>query len=213
MKLIRSLVVCSSLALIPAAFAQRWEVGGGVGGGFYNSHDVSSPAGSASTKIQPNVAGSAWIGNTGRGHLGGELRFDYQLGDLQLSQGSTQTTFGASSYAIHYDVLWHFADSEARVRPFVSAGGGVKAYRGTGTEAAFQPLSSYALLTKEQDLTGLVSIGGGVKVALSPHMQLRLEVHDYLTPFPKKVITPAANSSISGWMQDFVPMVGLAYTF
>jgi hypothetical protein len=214
MKLTRMLVVCSSLALVPGAFAQRWEVGGAVGGGFYTSHDVTSPAGSASTKIETNVAGSVWIGSTGRGRLGGELRFDYQPGDFQLSQGSTQTSFGASSYAVHYDVLWHFTESEARVRPFVAAGGGIKGYRGTGTEAAYQPLSNYALLTKTQDLTGLVSVGGGVKMALSPHLQLRLEVHDYLTPFPKKVITPAgSNVSISGWLQDLVPAIGLAYTF
>jgi hypothetical protein len=213
MTFIRSLVVCSSLALLPVAFAQRWEVGGAVGGGFYTSHDVSSPAGSASAKIQPNVSGSAWVGNNGAGRLGGEFRFDYQMGDLQLNQGSTQASFGAHTYAVHYDVLWHFAPSEAKVRPFVAAGGGIKTYQGTGTEAAYQPLSNFALLTKEQDLTGLVSVGAGVKVAFSSHVQLRLEVHDYMTPFPKKVITPAANSKVGGWMQDFVPAVGLAYTF
>ena len=207
------LVVCSSLALIPGAFAQRWEVGGAVGGGFYNSHDVSAPGGTASAKILSNISGSAWVGNNGRARWGGEFRFDYQLGDLQLNQNGTQTTFGANSYAIHYDVLYHFAETEARVRPFVSAGAGLKGYRGTGTEAAFQPLSGFALLSKQQDLTGLVSIGAGIKVALTPHIQVRVEVHDYMTPFPNKVITPARGASVGGWMQDFVPAVGLAYTF
>ncbi len=213
MKLTRLLVVCSSLAVLPSAFAQRWEVGGAVGGGFYPSHDVSLQGTSASAGIQSNVSGSAWIGNSGRGRLGGEFHFDYQLGDLKISQGSTQATFGAHAYAVHYDVLWHFADSEARVRPYVTAGGGIKIYQGTGTESAYQPLSNYALLTKEQDLTGLVTFGGGVKFQVSPHLQLRLEARDNLTPFPKKVITPNTNASVSGWLQDFVPMVGLAYTF
>src|SRR5262249_32680194 len=103
--------------------------------------------------------------------------------------------------------------SEATVRPFVSAGGGVKIFRGTGTEQAFQPLSNFALLTKAQDLTGLLSVGAGFKVRIAEHVALRLEVHDYLTPFPNKIITPAANAKVSGWLQDIVPMAGLAFTY
>lgn len=206
------LVVCSSLAFVPAAMAQRWEVGGAIGGGFYTSQDVSSGGSSASAKIQSNVSGSAWVGSTGN-RWGGELRADYQGGSLQLNQGGTQATFGANSYALHYDVLWHFADAESRIRPFVGAGAGIKVYRGTGAETAFQPLSNYALLTKEQDLTPLVSVGAGIKFTVSTHIQFRVEVHDYLTSFPKKVITPAQGAHVGGWLQDFVPMAGLAYTF
>ena len=213
MKLTRLLVVCSFVGIVPASFAQRWEIGGAVGGGFYTSNDVTSPAGTATAKIQSNVSGSAWLGNNRPGRWGGEMRFDYQLGDFQLSQGSQQATFGANSYALHYDFLWHFTDSEARVRPFVAFGGGIKVYRGTGAEQVYQPLSNYALLTKDQDLTGLLSLGVGVKMALSSHAQIRAEIRDYLTPFPKQVITPAANAKVSGWVNDFVPMVGLAYTF
>jgi hypothetical protein len=198
---------------VPAALAQRWEIGGAVGGGFYTSNDVTSPAGAASAKIQSNISGSAWVGNNRPGRWGGELRFDYQLGDFKLSQGSQQATFGANSYALHYDVLWHFTESEARVRPFVAVGAGIKVYRGTGTEQVYQPLSNYALLTKDQDLTPLVSVGAGIKMAISSHAQFRVEIRDYLTPFPNKVIVPVANASVSGWVNDFVPMVGLAYTF
>ena len=208
-----TLVVCALTALVPAARAQKWELGGGFGGGFYTSQDVTSPGGSAAAKIQSNMSGSAWLGNNGRGHLGGELRYDYQAGDLQLKQGSTQTTFAANSHAFHYDFLLHFSNPDASVRPFVAAGGGVKIYRGTGTEVAFQPLSNFALLTKDQDLTGLVSVAAGLKVKLAPHIQLRLDVHDYLTPFPNKVITPAAGAKVGGWLQDIVPMGGLAIVF
>src|SRR5271169_2659265 len=103
MKRTSMLVVCSALALIPAARAQRWEVGGAVGGGFYTSQDVSAPGGSASAKIQNSYAGTLWLGNNGSGHWGGELRADYQGGALQLNQGSTQASFGAHSYGLHYD--------------------------------------------------------------------------------------------------------------
>jgi hypothetical protein len=193
--------------------AQRWEVGGAVGGGFYTSQDVTAPGGTAAAKIQSNISGSAWIGNSGANRWGGELRYDYQRGDLLLNQGPTQASFGASSYALHYDVLWHFAPTEARVRPFVGGGAGIKVYQGTGSEVAFQPLSKFALLTKTQDLAPVVSIAAGVKVALSSHLQVRVEVHDFLSPFPKKVIVPAQGASVGGWLQDIVPMVGLAYTF
>ena len=212
MKLVQMLVVCGALAVAPAAMAQTWELGAGVGGGFYTGHDITSPGGTASTKIKSNLSASAWLDNNRHGKVGGELRYDYQRGDLRLNQGSTEATFGAETHAIHYDVQWHFADSESRVRPFVVVGGGIKVYRGTGTEVIDQPLSKVALLTKAQDVTGLISVGAGFKMHLSPRVLLRLEVHDYITTFPKQVITPALGGSVGGWLQDIVPMIGLSFT-
>src|ERR1700735_5371849 len=118
MKLGRVLILCASLAAIPQAWAQKWEVGGGAGGGFYTSEDVTAPGGSASAKIQSNISGSAWLDNNSEGHWGGELRYDYQAGDFQLSQGSTQATFGAHSQAFHYDFVYHFSGIESTIRPF-----------------------------------------------------------------------------------------------
>ena len=40
------LAVCSAV-MIPQAIAQSWEVGGGVGGGFYTAQNVTSGSGSA----------------------------------------------------------------------------------------------------------------------------------------------------------------------
>jgi hypothetical protein len=212
MNFARMLLVCSAVTVAPALMAQKWEFGGGVGGGFYTSEDVTSAGSSASAKIQSNIAGGAWLANNGSGHWGGELRFDYQLGDLSLNKGGTQATFGAMSYGAHYDVLWYAAPRGSRLRPFVALGAGVKIYRGTGTEVVYQPLSNYALLTQAQDLTPLISGGVGIKFQLSSRVQIRAEVHDYATPFPNKVITPALNAKVGGWLQDFVPMVGISYT-
>lgn len=211
MKILQVLVVCSAIA-VPSAMAQRWEFGGGVGGGFYTSQDVSLGGSSASAKLTTGLTGSVWLGNNFQGKWGGELRYDYGMSDLSLSSGGTSVTFGAHTQQFHYDVMWHATSSEARIRPFVSAGAGIKMFQGTGTEAAYQPLSNYALLTQQQDLRPLVSVGGGVKVQLSPHVQLRLDVHDYLSPFPKNVITPNAGAKVGGWLQDFVPMIGISYT-
>ena len=139
MKSVRTLLVCAAIAA--PAFAQKWEFGGGVGGGFYTSQDVTLPGSSASAKIATNIAGSGWLANNRNDKWGGEMRFDYQLGDLQLNQGGTQASFGAQSYAVHYDVLYHFASRGAAIRPFVAIGAGIKVFNGTGSEVAFQPLS------------------------------------------------------------------------
>ena len=210
MKLARILVVCA--AALPAAWGQKWEVGGGVGGGFSTSDDITSPTGSANAKIQTGLVGSVWVGNYSQGHWGGELRYDYQMGNLELSGGSTQATFAAHSQAVHYDFLYHFAAKESRVQPFVAFGAGIKIYQGTGTQVVYQPLSNVALLTQAQDLVPMASGGAGLKFKLAPHLMLRVDVHDYLTPFPKQVITPLTNKT-QGWLQDFVPMAGIAFVF
>jgi hypothetical protein len=207
MKILPILIVCSV-----AAMAQKWEVGGGVGGGFYTSQDVTSSAGSASAKLQTGLAGGVWLENNGQGHWSGELRYEYQMGNLALSSGGTTATFGAHTQQFHYDVMWHATPSESRIRPFVEAGAGIKLYQGTGAQTAYQPLSNFALLTQQQDLTALISAGGGVKFQISQHLQLRLDVHDYMTPFPKNVITPNSGAKVGGWLMDFVPMVGISYT-
>lgn len=213
MRLAQILAVCFAVALAPAAIGQKWEFGGGVGGGFYTSQDVTAPGGSASAKIQTNLAGGAWLGSNGQGHWGGEVRYDYQRGDLSLNSGGTSASFGAETHTLHYDVLWHATPNGSRIRPFVAAGAGVKVYRGTGNEVVYQPLSNFALLTKGQDVTPLVSVGAGVKMQLASHVQLRLDVHDFLSPFPKQVIAPNQGAKVGGWLQDFVPMVSLLYTF
>jgi hypothetical protein len=74
-----------------------------------------------------------------------------------------------------------------------------------------QPLSQYALLTKAGDVTGVVSVGGGVKIRLRAHAVLRLDVHDYMSPFPKQVITPNFGVSGPGWIHDIVPMVAISF--
>jgi hypothetical protein len=211
MKTLHMLLAGSALFAIPA-MAQSWEVGGGVGGGFYTSQDITSPCGSASAKIQTGLAGSVWVGNSWQGRWSGELRYDYGMGNLALSSGSTSATFSARTQQFHYDLMWHATSSESRIRPYVAVGAGIKLYQGTGAQMAYQPLSNIALLTQQQDLTPLVSAGGGVKFQMSHHVQIRLDVHDYLTPFPKNVITPNLGAKSGGWLQDIVPMIGISYT-
>jgi len=202
------------LVCAPAAMAQKWEVGAGVGGAFYNSQTFSNAvAGNANASLATGVVASAWLGNNSQGRWGGELRYDYENTSLKLSSGSTTASFAGDTQAIHYDVLYHFASQEASVRPFVAAGAGIKVFQGTGKESVYQPLQNIGLLTKTNDLTALVSVGGGVKFNFGSRIQLRLEVHDYMSPFPIKVIAPNQGTKTSGgWLMDFVPMAALGIT-
>jgi len=208
-----SLPLILALACAPAVLAQKWEVGVGIGGAFNNAQKFTNAIGTADASLSNGLAASAWLGNNLHGRIGGEVRYDYEMTNLRLSSGGTTATFGANTQAVHYDFLFHFTSQEASIRPFVSAGAGVKFFHGTGMETATQPLQGIALLTKTSETKGLVSVGGGIKFNLNRMLQLRVEAHEYITPFPTKVIAPALGSKTSGWLMDFVPMGALAITF
>jgi len=198
----------------PAAFAQKWEVGFGAGGSFLTSDTITSPAGNANATRDPGLAISAWLDNTiGSGLFGGELRYDHENGDLKLSSGGTSARFSSQSNAVHYDFLYNFTSSESAIRPFIAAGGGVKWYSGTGTEQVYQPLSDIAVFSDVRDMRPMVSIGAGIKFNIAKSTLLRLEVHDYLTPFPSTLVAPITGSNVGGWLQDFVAQAGVSFAF
>jgi hypothetical protein len=58
----------------------------------------------------------------------------------------------------------------------------------------------------------MASVGGGVKFNIAKSTTLRLEVHDYLTPFPSKLIAPVSGS-VGGWLQDIVVSAGISFSF
>ena len=201
------------IGLAPSAQAQKWEFGGGVGGSFYPSRDVTNDSTTASAGIRTSIASGVWLGENSSGKWGGEIRYDYQMGDFSLERGSASATLTGQSHALHYDVLWHATRRGSKVRPFLAAGAGIKVYRATGQPGVVQPLSQYALLTQGDELKALLSIGAGVKWEIAHNLQLRLEVHDYITPFPKEVIAPNVGSTVPGILQNIVPMLAIAYTF
>lgn len=202
-----------AVGLSANGFAQEWEIGGVGGAGFLNGIDVARAGATATTGFKSGAAFGAFAGSNLYTHLSGEIRYTYQMSDLKLSSSGTEVGFSGVSHAIHYDFLYHPAGKRSKIQPFVAAGGGVKLYRGTGKEQAYQPLSNFAYLTKTQDLRPLITAGGGIKYRISDHVLFRAEVRDYITPFPNKVITPAPGSKMSGWLQDFVPLFGVSFIF
>jgi len=205
-----------TLALLFAGVsaAQEWEVGGMASYGFYHNVDATNPLGSAVTGFSPGAAFGAVLGYNASRIFGGEFRYTYAMSDLKLSSGGTDVSFSGMAHILGYDLIIHPPYKHGRkAQPFLAVGGGMKLYRGTGSEQAYQALESYALLSKTQQVEPMISVGGGFKMMLSQRVLLRAEVRDYISPFPKNVIVPLPPTKVSGWLNDFVPMVGISYIF
>ncbi|MCL5745596.1 MAG: outer membrane beta-barrel protein [Acidobacteria bacterium] len=195
------------------AAEQFYEVGGMAGGGLLNTTTLTSTAGSATAGFKPGAVFGVLVGNQMYSRLSGEARYLYQMSDLKLASGGTEVTFGGQTHLIHYDLIYQVSPRQSKVKLFIAGGGGVKVFRGTGTEAAYQPLGNFAYLTKTRQVEPMLSVGGGMKVPLNPHTFLRVEIRDFLSPFPDQVIAPAPHVSGGGWLHDLVPTVGISYTF
>ena len=202
-----------TLALGGTCLAQQWEVGAAGGLEIYKNLTVTRGSLDATAGFKPGVAASVFAAQNLYQHLGGEFRYTIGLGDMKVSSGGTEATFAAQTHAVHYDLLFYGTRREAKVRPFVAAGGGVKVYRGTGKEQESQPLGQFALLTKTQQVEGLITVGGGVKLQVGRRSFVYIEARDYITRTPKNVIAPFTGSSISGWMHGYLPMLGVSIGF
>jgi hypothetical protein len=201
------------LTAATAAYAQQWEIGGGGGGSFLPGVSVTSPKGAATTGFQPGFAAGVYVGQNLYKHLSGEIRYTFMQSDLKLASGGTTATFSGNTHAVYYDFLIHTNRRESRAQLYGAVGGGMKIFRGTGKEAAYQPLSDFGYFTKTQAVKPMLSVGGGAKFKLSPHVSLRTEVRDFVTPFPKDLIAPAPGAKFGRLLHDFVPMVSIGYEY
>ncbi len=193
--------------------AQRWEFGGVGGAAVFRPAEATAGSAAADAGFANGYVFGVYLGNNVNNYIGGEVRYLYGRSDLELKSGSAKATMSGVNHTAHYDVLVHFAKTDAQVRPFVAAGGGMRLYQGTGTERAAQPLANLGLLTHASQWKPVVSFGGGVKVKLGARASFRAEFRDYLTPFPEKVIAPAPRASIKGWLHGMTALFGIGYVF
>jgi hypothetical protein len=208
-----SIGVLLAAATALCANAQQWEFGGIGGGAFLNNVSASSPVGSATAGFQSGGVFGAFVGQNIAPHIAGEIRYEYMQSNLELTSGGSKATFSGVAHAIHYDLLLHTNRKNSPVQFFAAVGGGMKIFRGTGTEAAWQPLSQFGYFTKTQTLKPMASVGGGMRFAVSRHVFLRAEVRDFITAFPTAVLTPPAGVKYSKLLHDIVPMAGLSYEY
>ncbi len=203
----------AAILLVGACAAAEYEVGGAAGAGFVKGAGVTGPAGTATAGFKTGAAFGGFLGHNSHSWVGGEFRYGYLQSDLKLSGSGVETSFSGVSHVVHYDLVLHPRKARGNALPFAAIGGGMKIFRGTGKETAYQPMNRYAFLTKTQEVKPMLSAGGGVKIKIGNSVYLRTEIRDYITPFPKKVIAPAPGAKISGWLHDFVPMVGISFEF
>jgi hypothetical protein len=193
--------------------AQHWEVGASGGYSLYRDTKVSRTPASGETGFESGAAFGGLLGNDLYRHVGGEVRYTFIKDDLMVSSGSTKATAVGQSHALHYDVLIHATGKTATVRPFVAVGAGVKFFRGTGAEPAFQPLSNLVVLTHTSQALPLISAGAGVKFSMSRRALVRIDFRDYITPFPDKLLATPPTGSTSGWIHNFVIQFGVSTVF
>ena len=207
--LLKSILLLATASAL--SFAQQWEFGGSGGAGFLNSVPVTGGIGSATAGFQTGAALGGYIGYSQYKHIGGELRYAYLQSNLSLKSGGSSASFSGISHVIHYDVIFKTTRNSGKVQLFAAVGGGMKVFRGTGKEAAYQPLSQFGYFTKTQAMKPMASVGAGVKFALTRKVFLRTEFRDYITAFPKEIITPAPGTKYGMLLHDFVPMVGIGF--
>ena len=196
-----------------SAFAQQWEVGGGAGLGFVPGVPVTSALGSATTGFKSGASLGAYVGQNLYPRISGEFHYGFMQSNLRLQSGATDASFSGVAHVVHYDILFHTNRKGSRTQYFVAAGGGMKVFRGTGKEAAYQPLSQYAYFTRTQVIKPMATFGAGVKYLIAEKIVLRTEFRDYLTMFPKDLIAPAPGAKFGGVLHNFVPMVSIAYEY
>ncbi|HMD48564.1 MAG TPA: outer membrane beta-barrel protein [Bryobacteraceae bacterium] len=196
-----------------ACSGQTWEVGVAGGYSFYQDASITSGGSSAQAGFKPGGAGSAEVGQDVWQYFGGELRYTYLFGDARLRSGGQEATLGANAQAVHYDFLVYGTPKGSQIRPYVSAGGGIKYYMGTGGESAAQPLRNFAFLTHTSEVEGLFTAGAGLKAHIDEHWLVRVDFRYYLTRLPDNILTPAPGANGHGWLHNFVPMAGIAWTF
>jgi hypothetical protein len=194
-------------------FGQQWEFGGLGGAGFLSNVNVSGLSGSATTGFQTGLAAGAFVGQNLYPHISGELHYAYLQNDLHIKSGGQEATFAGNAHVFHYDIILHTNKKGSRTQFFVAMGAGLKIFRGTGTEAAYQPLSQFGYLTKTQQLKPMASVGAGVRFTLANRFYLRTEFRDFITSFPTQVIAPAPGAKFGSILHDFVPMVAFSYEF
>jgi len=196
-----------------SAFAQQWEFGALGGGQFLSNVSANGSIGNATAGFAPGAAFGVFVGNNLNRSLSGEIRYEYLQNDLRLASSRQTAQFDGVAHAIHYDVVYHTQRKESNVQFLAAIGGGMKVFRGTGAEQAYQPLSQFGYFTRTQAIKPMISLGGGFTYRLSNHLFLRAEVRDFITPFPTAVLTPAPGVQFGSVLQDLVPMVGLSYIY
>ena len=220
--MLKGLICAVVLTAAAASAQQQWEAG--IIGGYGIGHDltVSNGFGNAATGYKNGTVFGVYGGLNSYRYWSGEASYLYRDSHLKLESNGTNEDFPAHMHLITGDILAHFRPTGARIRPFVSFGGGIKVMVGSGDESKPQPLGAcgaaiapkcFAALTATTEVLPVGEVGAGVKVQVSKMFQVRLQVRDYLSQKPKDLIATGPGATLSGISNDILATVSLGLTW
>ena len=201
-----------------SAIAQNWQIGVLGGYGWLRNSTISNnttfnPPTSASVGFPSRATVGVLVGETPYRYWGGEIRWMYQWGGPEINWNGTKTSLPGFSNLITYDFMVYPVQTESGLRPYLAGGAGAKIYTGSGRRFLAQLPTGLAVLRSETEAEPAVSLGGGLKYQFARHAQARIDFRTYLTPVPDSLIRPVGQAFIHGWLADFVPTIGVFYTF
>ena len=210
---IPTFLLIAAFSVLSVARAEEWEIGGAVGWAFTKDQNITRANTTAKVGSERAAAISFFVSHREHRRLGGDFYYTQRMGDLKLDSGGTAVRFDSTSHLVHYDLTYHPFRADARIDPYFGAGGGVRVFRGTGRETAFQGLNQIAVISRTQEILPLLSVAAGVRMKLSKHSAIRFEFRDNITPFPGKVIAVNPQANAPKWWHDFTPQVGFGVVF
>jgi hypothetical protein len=195
------------------AFGQQYEMGADLGYGLYRDGSIYSASGTAKAGIRNRFATGIFLADQFSKYVTAEFDYLYHDGHPFLQAPGVKSDIQGNSDALTCGLLFHFKPREHRWRPFLAGGTGAKEYVIAGPAPFPQPIPQIASLTTNDVWKVVFSVGGGVKLSLIPHLDLRAEFRDYLTTFPRQEIVPAPHNTARGIFEQFTPLFGVSYTF
>jgi hypothetical protein len=206
-------IIMVAAALSFPCAAQEWELGAAGGYGWHVNPSIISAAGSIQSGFDSKGVMGVVFGQNMYEHIGGELRWIYQFGGPHLKSQGVETSATGYSNLLTYDVLFHMSHREAKLRPYVSGGAGIKVYTDSQHRFVGQPFFDSAILVSRSQVVAAISAGGGLKYQVSRDILLRFDFRTYFTPAPDEILRPVRASYIHGWMYNLVPLGGISFVF
>ncbi|HXF27307.1 MAG TPA: outer membrane beta-barrel protein [Bryobacteraceae bacterium] len=125
-------------------------------------------------------------------HFGLEESYTYSVNNVEFLTpavaGAPNYGFGSRLHTFMLNPLLYFTPKGSRVRPYATVGGGAIQYTPTGDAKALARSSNlsaqFGASNLNDNLQAAMSYGGGVKVHLSEHFGVRLDVRGLLSRNP-----------------------------
>lgn len=196
--------------------AKAEDFSAGVVGGIGRARSMTAeiPNGaSAEASVRNSAAAGFFFRDDMYANVSGEFRYLYRWGAHEVSNATASARLGAHSHIFHYDLLFNAGPAAFPLRPYIAIGAGGRIFQGTGTPPRTQALSNLVLLRKASETRPMISLGGGLRWKWGGNKVIQFDFRDYITPAPRKVFAPSTTSTVSGWLHDLTPQLGLGVAF